>query len=333
MSLYISRVCMVWITSAAILGFGVSHASTRKDDEARELAQRALDLSYLEGDPSERPFHLKIRYKLSGFVSGTMTGHYLYVAAPDSRWRREIAFSDYSQIEVGNKERIWTKRSLPFTPKSASWVKRLLGNYIQLTPLPQERVDRVFSQSRNRCIEMSGSAIGPRILCFGASGNLSSVELPAENTIFVYRDYAHFGKKYFPHALEVVSHGRSVVDAQVEDLAFDESPVEELLVPPRGAAESEGCRNPTPGRLIDGVAPEYPTLARSQGRSGTVTISAMVGKDGKVHDPVVIQTAGKDFDNAAMAAVSNWRFTPFKCGNNPINSEIEIPVSFWRGRP
>jgi TonB family protein len=219
------------------------------------------------------------------------------------------------------------KRSLDFRPKSATWVQRLIGNYSQLMVFPDEKVSRVYNDSHARCVELRGGD-EQRALCFEAGGLLRNVQLQAENTTYQYSDYMKFGEKWFPKTLKVTTRGRLVVDAKLDELAAEDAPYPGLFVPPAGAREGEGCQSPVPARLIEKVQPSYPPLARQERRSGTVTLYARIASDGTVQDLRVIETAGRDLDDAALSAVKQWKYVPFMCGDHAVAQETNITVIF-----
>lgn len=309
-----------------LTGNGFGNSREKKEEKARELMQKAAELSQL-GVADVPPFHLYINFKLGGLVSGPGSGRYSWVSASPNQWRREIEFSGYSDIEVGNGGTIWRKRSLDFTPQSASWIHTLISNFAVLVLLDGEKVDGVYRESGLQCISLR-SHREYRILCFNPSGTLRSVLYPDENTVYAYSDYKSFGQKLFPYILVVRSHNRVVVDAAVEDLDLERTLDSGLFQPPAGTERVPGCLNPTPGGLISSVEPNYPNLARSQGRRGSVYLSIHIGRDGSVTDPRVLGTAGGDLDEAAIAAVRQWKYSPFMCGGVAVEIEKAVTVNF-----
>ncbi len=61
----------------------------------------------------------------------------------------------------------------------------------------------------------------------------------------------------------------------------------------------------------DCTLPDYPARAAREGLTGTVTLSLLIGVDGKVADAKVQKSSGhKDLDRAAMDALSMCKFKP-----------------------
>ena len=79
-----------------------------------------------------------------------------------------------------------------------------------------------------------------------------------------------------------------------------------------GAGDGRGVPV-TPPRIVSAVQPKYPSSARSAGVEGVVGVKMLVNANGKVEDAKVVRSSGNGaLDEAALAAVYKWRFTPAK---------------------
>ena len=77
------------------------------------------------------------------------------------------------------------------------------------------------------------------------------------------------------------------------------------------------------------VKPSYPMSARRAGVEGTTLLGVFVGRDGRVVDVVVKQSAGHpDLDRAATDAVRRWHFEPARRGVDAVAMWVELPVEF-----
>ena len=75
--------------------------------------------------------------------------------------------------------------------------------------------------------------------------------------------------------------------------------------------------------------PEYPPAARRRGLEGTVLIRVLVNPDGIPGETRLVGPSGTDaLDQAALAAVLRWRFTPAREGNLAIAHWVDIPITF-----
>lgn len=96
------------------------------------------------------------------------------------------------------------------------------------------------------------------------------------------------------------------------------APVEEKVTAAR--ADANYLNNPPP---------EYPPVALRQGWSGTVQLRVLVQPDGRPETINVAKSSGKKvLDDAAIAAVQNWKFVPAKRGDTPIEGWVSFPVEF-----
>jgi protein TonB len=84
------------------------------------------------------------------------------------------------------------------------------------------------------------------------------------------------------------------------------------------------------GSLIRKVQPVYPPLARAARIQGSVVLAAVIGKDGTMENlklisgqPMLVQ--------AALQAVSQWRYRPYILNGESIEVETQITVNFILG--
>ena len=75
--------------------------------------------------------------------------------------------------------------------------------------------------------------------------------------------------------------------------------------------------------------PRYPEMARRNGWEGVVIVRAHVASTGRVLS-VALQRGSRYgvLDQAALAAVKNWRFRPGTRGGTTTDSVVEVPVNF-----
>jgi TonB family protein len=78
-----------------------------------------------------------------------------------------------------------------------------------------------------------------------------------------------------------------------------------------------------------GVQPVYPEEALSSGLEGLVVLEAIVDEQGRVgHDIKVLRRLGQGCDEAAVAAVRQWRFRPATRDGKPIKVRRIFPILF-----
>ena len=103
--------------------------------------------------------------------------------------------------------------------------------------------------------------------------------------------------------------------------------VVKLPPPPRPLRVSEL----TPGDIVNRVQPVYPPLARSANVQGTVVIHALIGRDGRVQSLRVLN-GHPMLAQAALDAVRQWRFRPYRLNGEAVEVETEVTVNFVLNR-
>lgn len=75
--------------------------------------------------------------------------------------------------------------------------------------------------------------------------------------------------------------------------------------------------------------PVYPTLSRRQGEEGKVLLKVRVSAKGEALEVSISKTSGfPRLDNAAIDAVTHWRFVPAKRGDETVDSSVVVPITF-----
>jgi protein TonB len=75
--------------------------------------------------------------------------------------------------------------------------------------------------------------------------------------------------------------------------------------------------------LIKRVEPKYPPIAQAARLQGTVVLDAVIRKDGSVGDITVLRSGNQLFDQAAIEALKQWRYTP-----GPYDVILTVTVHF-----
>ena len=78
------------------------------------------------------------------------------------------------------------------------------------------------------------------------------------------------------------------------------------------------------------ITPEYPPAAKAAGFPGTVVVAAVVNSDGSVGVVEVVESSGSKlgFDEAAMDAMSKWRFSPARVDGQAVDSVYAYVLHF-----
>lgn len=84
-----------------------------------------------------------------------------------------------------------------------------------------------------------------------------------------------------------------------------------------------------PPQITFSVLPVYPESALEQGQAGKVLLSVFIGEQGQAKDVQVKSSSGIiELDKSAVAAVSQWKFSPASQAGVNVASWFEVPVRF-----
>lgn len=105
----------------------------------------------------------------------------------------------------------------------------------------------------------------------------------------------------------------------------------EVKTPPKAAPRPPASRTIVLARpdYASNPPPRYPEMARRKGWEGVVIVRARVNAGGRVSSVSVHRGSRYGvLDQAALSAVKSWRFRPGTAGGEPVESVVEVPVTF-----
>ena len=74
--------------------------------------------------------------------------------------------------------------------------------------------------------------------------------------------------------------------------------------------------------------PQYPTEMRKKGIAGQVVVDFIVDTNGDVRNAYVLRSSRREFEAAAVAAVSKWKFQPGRKGGRAVETHMQVPIVF-----
>ncbi len=84
----------------------------------------------------------------------------------------------------------------------------------------------------------------------------------------------------------------------------------------------------TPPQVVKQVLPEYPWALRLNGNEGHVMLEFVVGADGEVRNPMIVQSTHPEFEAPAIEALLKWKFKPAVVEGRPVNTRLQQPIRF-----
>jgi len=82
------------------------------------------------------------------------------------------------------------------------------------------------------------------------------------------------------------------------------------------------CEDVQPPEALATPDPLFTTAAHGQ----RVRVSFIIGTDGRVHSPLILESAGLAGDRRVLQTVRRWRYRPATC--NGVPTEIEGKIEF-----
>lgn len=82
------------------------------------------------------------------------------------------------------------------------------------------------------------------------------------------------------------------------------------------------CEDVQPPEALTTPDPPFTTAAHGQ----RVKVSFIIGTDGRVHSPLILESAGLAGDRHVLQTVRTWRYRPATC--NGVPTEIEGKIEF-----
>ena len=74
--------------------------------------------------------------------------------------------------------------------------------------------------------------------------------------------------------------------------------------------------------------PQYPFEMRRAGITGEVVVEFIVDSNGDARNVFAVRSTQREFEQAAVQAVSKWKFRPGRKGGRNVNTRMQVPIVF-----
>lgn len=311
---------------------GNSGNSDAKNAEADALIEKALALSDVRA-PGSPPFELRGTISIPTDKGATAEGTYVLTWATPDQWREEIHFSNYSRVRVGGKSQYWQVRSIDYEllPIYDFWTAfnfaDALRDALQVAPgeakfaIKKRKVDGNSAQCAGR---------GDEQFCFDAGGGFLEREEKALVGIDQVRfsSFTSFGGKLFPGTIQLQARGGPNVQFRLGSILPLGKVDSGMFSPPSDSIAWANCTGAGRRKLVHDQAPYYPDGLRRSGVSGSVSVYAVIGTDGVLHNMRVLKASNEGFVPSALGAFSGWRYAPETCSGTPQQAETVVSIFY-----
>ena len=122
-----------------------------------------------------------------------------------------------------------------------------------------------------------------------------------------------------------VSPARPAVSVPADQAASGRAPTNDGATPPISPVRVGGAVR-APRKIVD-VKPIYPEGARAVQAGGAVILVVIIATDGSVSSARVVRSMPV-FDQAAIDAVTQWKFEPTMLNGVPVEVEMNVLINF-----
>lgn len=269
----------------------------------------------------------RVRERITLFGTQNIEGTFLLERKSGELWREEVEIGGQRRVEIIRDGFRFVERSTPHETYLMSMTKPLLRFRY---PWPDNGADKIHRRKLNgRDTECAVYKYAE--YCFDTETGVLVTSVAGERR-WEYSDHAQLGDALRPRKLRFFKNGQLAALVQVDETTRADDLEEARFQPSPAAVKYPHCERQQPAKGVRTPMPPYPPRARSNYMQGTVVIFAIVGADGRMQDPEVVESAGDEFDSAALKSFKQWEWKPAICFGEPVESEVTVPISFTLGR-
>lgn len=308
--------------------------ANKKQREGQSLLAAARKMSDIQS-PDSLPFVLQTELTANPIDAiRRAVGVYNFAWVSKDKWRQQMFLPDFNEATVRSNGKVWHTSNFLYTPYLAFQVERALNFYNRLKVSPKkQKITAVSSQNWDgapvECVKIKPN----QIFCLDtAKGYLVREQNVLWHSSYEYRDYSASGNIMFPHSINVFQGDLLVLQIKVTKLAINPAMNAMTFSRPKGpnlyytaSFKNKGC---VAAKRLNTVLPHYPESARQKRVEGVVTLYADIGRDGLVRGLTLLQPVDQGLAQAAIQAVSQWRYQPTACGGLPVDVPTTINMNF-----
>ena len=324
------------LVAFTLLGLtGISSRADKDKPTGKDLTEKARRVSDIRAEGA-RPFRLEGTFRVTPRKGGReIEGSYTEIWFSKSMWRREVQTSSFRRVEVGAPVKTRLADSGTDRPEAALYGPLTLI-FSKQSPEMHRVSHRKLGSTQAICVESKSDEWSKAIDCFDPDSGVFLVQenlltppnnLPPIHHSCVYRNYEAFGDRLFPRSIRCTNGPGDDVELTIAKLVTQAAPDESLFSQPPGAVETRTCQGrESPPGAVRTAEPVYPA---HHNENVPVVLSITIGEDGKPLNPEVARSAGKDFDQAALDAILNWRFQPPRCDGVPFSAKVNVEMKMF----
>jgi hypothetical protein len=302
-------------------------------DDAHTDAKQLLDAAH-QASGLSTPYVLQGTVVINPGTPNEKKGS-ITIYRDHDRSRSDLQVESYHEIKLVRDNKLYIYRSTPLpvpllgklAETDHSWDKLADDGDAKLGDVSKKKVQ---NQQAN-CFDVKG---GQRHrLCFDPEKKVLLESMDQQRAI-EFTSYSEIEGHLFPAKitvlLELERQEKPVL--VIEDIEIHKADfAATAFAIPAQAIEFDTCDNMQPAKPMQTPAPEFSNGAmRRNAAAPVINVYGIVGKDGKLEN-IKMLTTDAEVQQAILEAMKKWQYTPARCGNTPVASEKEIPLSLFGG--
>jgi TonB family protein len=289
------------------------------------------------------PFEMEAQVRVAT-ASGEQKGTYLLDWAAPDRFRGEIHLPGYDEVSVADGTKMYRKRSTNYTPLDAFRLEELMNpgemiaDFQRDSIRPQPNVTGMARTGASQLSQVSFEIARQKNVCVVIDANFYeelcidpkygwpldvSRRSTADDEIIRYSDYKKVGSALLPSKRQYLDAEKPAMEAVLTRIERMHNLPANMFAPPTGAEELSWCTDEEPAEVLPftAVLPAPPEEFQN-----AEILDALINADGSVHNLQFIGSDGPVADAAAPQIANLIRFTPAKCGGEPIPTEASLVI-------
>lgn len=322
-----------------------SQANGRKRAETFDKARKAAAALFAHANELANmmaadtpPYSLRIRVTGTGQLIGYPEGTYAVQFVSPSEFRESAAFGEahFSEGAHGESANRWrvdgnARRGLLEDIFLRSLTYAYSPTALEFNGAKVSVTRRQEHGANLECVQQEENPLTKKA-CFDKSSGALRAALDDPGFVYQYDDFLSWGKHLAPTTILVFANNALIMRATVETLVTLSPQQAQLanFAPPAGAAKlqpQESC-SVQQARLISSAIPNFPRDAGTPGGNGSVLFWGEIDENGQIEDAIVMQSAGKAYDQAALQAMKQWRYAPRKVCGEPVATPGAFRIAF-----
>jgi len=292
--------------------------------QAVSLLERANAVSVSPSFPS---LERSVTFRVLDSATGPQQGTFIRMVVRGSGRRDEVTFGSFHMLNIYTPGQLATVRTSELLPAAPADALRLTP--INLVRFDNEDViyainDSVTGGQPARCIEFStieGETDENNELCVD-SNNGTLIREKIGDQVIENSDFFSFAGALIPGKIEYALGGIPRLEITQTMTALDH-PGSDVLATPPNAELRRICK--TSRRAFGQYMPQPKPTG---GGAADILLRGIIGKDGRVHDPVVQRSERPDLNAQALSLIQQWTFSPAMCDGEPNGTDATFVLHF-----